>query len=451
MFSLRNAVARGAPRQCLKSSSLLPLRHARTFASPASTLPTYEVSEANGVKVVSKDTGSPTASLAVVIRAGSRYQPLPGLAHALEHFAFKATSKRSSLFITREVELMGGILETSLSRENIVYKARFLRGDLPYFVELLGDAMTKPVFNAHEFKEQVIPTMEHESHVAYSNPSYFALEAAHAVAYHQGLGLDQLSYVRKDFATREIALYASLTFNKSNFAVVGSGVPHSDLVKYTTEFFGGAKTGEAADAESSAYYGGENRVWSRAGNAVVIAFPGSAGGAAFKPELSVLSYLLGGQSNIKWSHGSSLVGKVLDKYRTVTAASKNITYSDTGLFYVTVAGQAEELKNALPGVVEAIKSLKNVKAEDVKRAIQNAKFDVYAAAEDNALSLEAIGQSVIATGGIPQIEQTIKAIEGVTLDSVKKAATALLANKAAVGVVGDLHILPYACDLGLTV
>ncbi|KAF3921430.1 hypothetical protein ABW21_db0203279 [Orbilia brochopaga] len=450
MFSLR-AVARGAPRQCLRTSSLSPLRLARTFASPASSLPTYEVSDARGVKVVSKDTGSPTASLAVVIRAGSRYQPLPGLAHALEHFAFKATSKRSSLYITREVELMGGILESSLSRENIVYKARFLRGDLPYFVELLGDAMTKPKFLDHEFKEQVIPTMDHENHVAYGSPSYFALEAAHAVAYHQGLGLDQLSYVRKDFGTREIALYASLTFNKSNYAVVGSGVPHSELVKYTSEFFGHAKDGEVADSESSAYYGGENRIWSQAGNAVVIAFPGSAGGAAFKPELSVLSYLLGGQSNIKWSHGNSLIGKVLDKYLSVTAASKNVTYSDTGLFYVTVAGPAAEVKNALPGVVEAIKSLSNVTAADVKRAIQNAKFDVYAAAEDNALSLEAIGQSVIATGSIPQVEQTIKAIDSVTVESVRKAASALLASKASVGAVGDLHILPYACDLGLKV
>lgn len=450
MFPVRNAVARGVSRQWLRPSSL-SLQQSRAFASPASAPFTYEVSEAAGTKTVSKDTGSPTSSLAVVIKAGSRYQPLPGLSHALEHFAFKSTLKRSALFITREVELMGGVLETSLSRENIVYKARFLRGDLPYFAELLGDVVTKTKLIPYEYNERVIPTMENEVNIAYSNPSYVALEAAHASAYHHGLGLDKLSVVRKDFGVEEIAAFAGAAFNQSNLAVVGSGVPHAELNKYTTEFFADVPAGETLKTHAPTYYGGESRAWSKAGNSVVIAFPGSAGGPAFKAELSILSYILGGQSTIKWSSGNSLLGKVVEKYPGVTAVSKNITYSDTGLFYVAVEGPAPSLVKALPDVVNAIKGVSSITAEDLKRAIQNAKFDFYTAAEENALSLESIGQSIIATGKIPQVQESIKALESVTLDSVKKAASTILAGKAAVGAVGDLHILPYASDIGLNV
>ncbi|KAF3918883.1 hypothetical protein ABW20_dc0103581 [Dactylellina cionopaga] len=286
---------------------------------------------------------------------------------------------------------------------------------------------------------------------AYSDPEYVALEGAHASAFHHGLGLDKLSFVRKSFGVEEIASFAAHAFNKSNMAIVGSGVPHADITKYASEFFAGAFEGAKMKGSAPTYYGGETRTWSKNGNSVVIAFPGSAGGAAFKAELSILAYLLGGEPTIKWSTGNAILGKAVEKYAGVSAISKNITYSDTGLFYVSINGPAASLKNALPDVVGAIKSLSNVKAEDLTRAIQNAKFDFYAAAEENALSMETIGQSIIATGKIPQVQETIKAIEGVTLDSVKKAASTLLAGKAAVGTVGDLHILPYACDIGLNV
>ena len=155
---------------------------------------------------------------------------------------------------------------------------------------------------------------------------------------------------------------------------------------------------------------------------MVIAFPGSAGQPNFQPEFAVLAHLLGGEPTIKWSPGSSLLCKALDKYPSVKAVAKNVTYSDTGLLYIALSGSAEGIKAAGPTVVEAIKSVGNVKAEDIKKAIMNAKFDYLAAAEDSALSIEAVGQGVIATGKVPQVEDTIRAIEGVTADSIKKVS-----------------------------
>lgn len=49
----------------------------------------YAVGEAAGIKVASRDDGGPTTNLAVVVRGGSRYETAPGVAHALEKFAFK--------------------------------------------------------------------------------------------------------------------------------------------------------------------------------------------------------------------------------------------------------------------------------------------------------------------------------------------------------------------------
>lgn len=53
----------------------------------------YTVGEAAGIKVASRDDGGPTTNLAIVIRGGTRYETVPGVAHGLEKFAFKVCSE----------------------------------------------------------------------------------------------------------------------------------------------------------------------------------------------------------------------------------------------------------------------------------------------------------------------------------------------------------------------
>lgn len=53
------------------------------------------------------------------------------------------TWKRSALRITRETELLGGEFSSYHSRENLVIGAKFLRDDLPYFAELIGEVISQ--------------------------------------------------------------------------------------------------------------------------------------------------------------------------------------------------------------------------------------------------------------------------------------------------------------------
>lgn len=63
----------------------------RGFAASisGSTSFSYETADVNGVKVASRDVAGPTTKLAVVAKAGTRYQSAPGLTSGLEQFAFK--------------------------------------------------------------------------------------------------------------------------------------------------------------------------------------------------------------------------------------------------------------------------------------------------------------------------------------------------------------------------
>ncbi|TFY75146.1 hypothetical protein EWM64_g8868 [Hericium alpestre] len=92
------------------------------------------VDAAGGARVAAVDHGQPNSSVTVLLKAGSRYEPKPGVAHVLSNFAFKSTNKRSALGTVREAELFGGVLSASLSREHLALTAEFLRGDEDFFV-----------------------------------------------------------------------------------------------------------------------------------------------------------------------------------------------------------------------------------------------------------------------------------------------------------------------------
>ena len=61
----------------------------RGLAAPASGSFTYETGDASGIKVASRDIPGPVASVQLVAKAGTRFEPVPGLSEGLERFAFK--------------------------------------------------------------------------------------------------------------------------------------------------------------------------------------------------------------------------------------------------------------------------------------------------------------------------------------------------------------------------
>lgn len=84
--SLARTTRRVLAPQCSKRPG-----HCRTLASAKSSSYNYETGEANGIKFASRDLPGPTTQLALVARAGTRFQLYPGFAEGLEKFAFKVS------------------------------------------------------------------------------------------------------------------------------------------------------------------------------------------------------------------------------------------------------------------------------------------------------------------------------------------------------------------------
>ena len=90
--------------------------------------------------------GLETATVGVFVNAGARAETdnEHGVAHFLEHMAFKGTATRTPMQIAEEIEGAGGALNAVTSSEATNYYARVLKSDVELGLRLIADLLLKP-------------------------------------------------------------------------------------------------------------------------------------------------------------------------------------------------------------------------------------------------------------------------------------------------------------------
>ena len=226
-----------------------------------------------------------------------------------------------------------------------------------------------------------------------------------------------------------IEAFSTAAYAKNNFAVVANGASHEELSKWVGEFFTDCLPTPPADvpkidSPQTKYYGGEERIAHDSGNNMILAFPGSGSmtGGFFKPEISVLAALLGGQTTIKWSSGFSLLSKAIEKFPSVQVSTTHHTYSDAGLICISLSGDASQIRDAASAVVKTIKSVAagDVSKQDIQKAVASAKFKALESGQSISTGIELTGAGLIQGGKAFQIDEVGKRIDGVTEEQVKK-------------------------------
>src|SRR5689334_25084281 len=111
----------------------------------------------NGLRIASDAMPSvETVSLGVWAEAGTRHErpEVNGVAHLLEHMAFKGTEKRSARAIAEEIEAVGGHLNAYTSRESTAYYAKVLKEDVPLALDILADILQNSTFDPEELERE---------------------------------------------------------------------------------------------------------------------------------------------------------------------------------------------------------------------------------------------------------------------------------------------------------
>ena len=296
---------------------------------------------------------------------------------------------------------------------------------LGYLEEVAADK----VGTAHEYHEQVEPIIKLTQKTLLGNVSGFALNSAHGLAFHRGLGTPLVpassTPLSKYLNEASIASFASSAYSKPNIAVVANGANQAELSKWVGEFFKDVSTsGSPLSSEATKYYGGEERIAHGSGNSFVIAFPGSSSftaGGSYKPEISVLAALLGGKSTIKWSPGFSLLAKAISSFPGASATTTHLAYSDAGLLAIEFTGSAEAIRGAATEAVKALKSIADgsISNEDFTKAVALAKYNALEEGQNIEAGLVSTGAGLVHGGKAFQIDEIGSSIQAVSADKLK--------------------------------
>ncbi|KAG8884674.1 hypothetical protein FRB98_002274 [Tulasnella sp. 332] len=405
----------------------------------------------SSVNVAAINRGQPTSSVSVIVKAGTRYESKPGVAHCLKNFAFKDTAKRSALRSMRETELFGGVLSSSLSREHLTLTADFLPGNEAYFVDLLVSQLTSTRFARHEFVETVAPSVKEDATAAYNDPAVLALELAHGIAFRNGLGAGLFASVSNAVTVSDVKEYASKVYSKDNVAIVGTGVDEALLKKLVEEHFAEhAVSGGGAPSAStkSSYFGGETRVAPspeahfHGPHTVFIGY----GAATPSSELAILAAYLDPTASLKWGQSTSPLSSVLSSGTSIK--SVYLPYSDATLAGVLIqSSSVAEVKKAGEAVANAVKAVRNgsLEGEAFQTALAKARFKAASALEERGVLADSVGGKLL-SGGDATVESLNTSMEKIDRSSFTKSVSTLLGSKPTYVAIGDINGLPFVDD-----
>ncbi|MCX7329894.1 MAG: pitrilysin family protein, partial [Hyphomicrobiales bacterium] len=258
----------------------------------------------SGLRIVSERMNhASTVSLGVWISAGSRDEAddQHGLAHLLEHMAFKGTARRSARQIAEEIEAVGGDINAATSIEYTCYTARTLEEDLPLAVDILADILLRSSFAADELaREKGVILQEIAAVEDTPDDLVYDMFMARVFA-NQPLGRPILGTPDTVNAFDAVAIRAYLDqhYTGARMVLAAAGaVNHDRLVQLASAAFAALPGGQNSAARQSGlanYTGGETRrVLKTDQSHLVLGFRGQAFTGGGHYPLQVLATVMGG-------------------------------------------------------------------------------------------------------------------------------------------------------------
>mmetsp|Transcript_15413 Transcript_15413/g.17457 ORF Transcript_15413/g.17457 Transcript_15413/m.17457 type:complete len:471 (-) Transcript_15413:177-1589(-) len=450
----------GALRNSAINAKSLLTRSKSSVALPQFILnaPATEVTTlGNGLRVASEGGHGETATVGVWIDAGSRYETAKnnGVAHFLEHMAFKGTSKRTQGQLEVEVENIGAHLNAYTSREQTVYYAKVFKEDVPQAMDILSDILQNATFDANAIERERDVILREMREVEKENEEVI-FDRLHETAY-QGTGLgrtilgppENIMSISRD----DLTDYIKTHYTAPRVVIAGAGaIEHQQLVDLAEKHFGGLPS-SSADALSLAdpaiFTGSDLRVrddtHDLAYTAIAFESAGWASPQAFP--LMVMQTLLGCWDRTSGSGAnmaSHLCTDVAEKQLAHSVMSFNTCYKDTGLFGVYGVCEPHKLQDLMYYTLESMVGLcHNVTEEEVARARTQLKATMLSQLDGSSQICEDIGRQMLTYGRRMTPAEVFARIDAVDAAAVKAAGKEFISDQdVALAALGNIHELP---------
>jgi len=420
-------------RRALSSARLLRTTEEFPYnvsLTPAKSTPavTKESKLANGVRIISRENGSPYANVRIAVLGGSGTESLAekGAANFLTAAAYSGNKFNTGIRFIKYFETLGAKVNARFDREKIVFELDVLTNTLDESFSGLVSAVASGPYAPHVYHEEVLPIAESRFKNHHSNPRSRVTELLHEAAFGEEtrLGASTHSLNYHHLSHEDVDSYREKHFVAGNLVIAATGVSHDKLKSLVeAHVVGGALK---SPATSVAFNFSQIPV----GDAPVAPFAKAApyvGGVAKQRED------LGGNVHTGLAFGvpSGAAAKpyaVLKSHLAAKFGCENVSlhnYSDGGL--VTLFGNAADIESA-------ITELKGIASGSVDTAASKHK-----AALDYFLALE--GDKSVSTLLNAHLNGDGD-VRSVTKDEVVNAAKAVLKSSPSYAVVGNTAAAP---------
>ena len=382
-----------------------------------------------------------SVSIGAWVKAGSMLETPEenGLSHFMEHMAFKGTGKRTARQIAEEMDFIGGHLNASTSKLCTNYYAKVIDEDLPKAADILADIVCNPALDPGETDKERGVVLEEIAMVEDSPEDVVYDVLAEAVFGSQSLGQTILGPAEKleKYTPDDLRSFRQRHYGPKNAVVALAGNVDIQAAKDLMEEKFGGWSGAAGEDFPDAVAIDQPRKLARDKDTeqvhLCLSFRSHEMGSPDVYPTAVLNNILGGGMS------SRLFQRIReDLGMAYSVYSGPSSYPHCGEFTIYAASSPKHTKTVLEQIdIELQKLLEGgVTEKEFTMSKAQLKGSFILGLESAYNRMSALGHNQILLGRIIPPEDTIAAIEKVTMDDVMETARRILTGPRAYAVVG---------------
>jgi predicted Zn-dependent peptidase len=400
---------------------------------------------ANGFRIVTEAMpGLKSASVGIWITAGGRHERVEqnGIAHFLEHMAFKGTEKRSSLRIAEEIEDVGGYINAYTSREMTAYYARVLEDDVALALDVIGDIVLNPVFDPREIETERHVILQ-EIGQSLDTPDDIVFDWLQEACYpDQPFGRTILGPAERvsAFTREDLTSFVAEHYSPDRMILSAAGAVDHDAIVAQAEALFGARKAVGGGLIQPALFKGSERRESKALEQVHFALAFDAPGY-LEPNVytaQIYAMALGGGMS------SRLFQKIREERGLCYSIfAQSAAYEDAGQITIYAGTSEEEIGELTQLTLTELKRAAGDMTEaEVTRARVQLKAGLLMGLESPSSRAERLARLLAIWGRVPDAEEAVAKIDAVTTVDVRGYAGEMVGADVAIALYGPVDAAP---------
>lgn len=399
----------------------------------------------NGLRIVTEAMpGLQSASVGLWVEAGGRHETAEqnGIAHFLEHMAFKGTRRRSALRIAEEIEDVGGYINAYTSREMTAYYARVLSGDVLMALDVIADIVLNPLFRKADIETERHVILQ-EIGQALDTPDDIIFDWLHEVSYPgQSFGRTILGPEERVSAFRkaDFEAFTGRHYGPDQMILsAAGGVEHDAIVAAAERIFGGLKPVGKSAMEPARFEGGERR---EVKDLEQVHFALSFEGPGYRDDkvytAQVYATAMGGGMS------SRLFQKIReDRGLCYSIYAQSAAYEDTGQLTIYAGTSEAEIGELTQLTLDELKRAADDMTEaEVARSRAQLRAGLLMGLESPTSRAERNARLLSIWGRVPDVAEAVARIDAVDTAAVRAYGTDLTGARSALAVYGPVAGAP---------